>query len=54
MTDNCERGYDYQETCQRYYIIGCHEGYFEELKDGDNPSGYTKKCRYLLDDDKYD
>jgi len=48
MKDSCDLGYDLQEVCQRYHVIGCHEGYFEELKDKHNLTGYTKDCKYLI------
>jgi hypothetical protein len=46
--EECDLGYDHQEYCQRYHIIGCLSGYFEELKDESNPLGYANDCRHLI------
>lgn len=48
MTDECKHGYDYQEHCQRYHVIGCREGCFEELKDAINMLGGISDCEYLV------
>jgi hypothetical protein len=48
MTDECKLGYDEQGECQRFNIIGCRKGYFEELKDKDNPLGIIQDCKNLV------
>ena len=48
MSDECKHGYDYQEHCQRYHVIGCREGCFEELKDATNMLGGISDCKYLV------
>lgn len=45
MTDDseCVLGYDHQEHCQRYNIIGCKGGKFAELD-----FKYTLDCKHLV------